>query len=1262
MDSKFLKLIRIGSVVMLLVMGYAGWAQVTTNTLVLVKDAILHAEKETADNTALLQLAADKKWPLLITGKDSSVAYLSGIDKSGFPIYTTTTNVRAAFTTGTTALWSGGSLGLNLSGSSANMKGRLALWESGGIPYADHNELKGRITIKDGTSTISDHATHVAGTLIASGVNKNAKGMAFGAQELLAYNSTNHVSEMLTAAGGGLLISNHSYAVICGWYYNSTNSRWEFYGRPNENEDYKFGYYDNTAQMWDSISYNAPNYLIVNASGNNRDDNGPQVGQTYYRVNETGTWISQTRAAGISSNNGYDIIPSYGTAKNILTVGAVNPLSKAYAYPNDVVMTSFSIWGPTDDGRIKPDLVADGVNVLSSVTGAVNAYDYSNGTSMAAPNAGGSLFLLQEYYSQLNSGAFMRSSTLRGLAIHTTKEAGTSPGPDYSYGWGLLDVEKAARLIKGKDSIAVIRELTLNNGDSLTVPVIASGNGSLMATICWTDPKGNVITTPVSEMLNNTTPKLVHDLDIYIKKDNNIYYPWVLSPQAPSAPATKGINSLDNVERVDVDNSIPGETYTIVIKHKNTLQRSQQIVSLIVSGIMQQGYCSSAPGSTAGAKMDSVAIGSFTQKNVAGCTGYINSTGLASTITVEPGGTIPVFVRLTSCDATVTDKVVKIFADLNNDGDFTDAGETLATSNVINGNGQFSSTINIPENIAVYNTMRLRIVMQETAAIAGVAPCSGYTRGETQDYLVKVIVPSKDIAVTEFITPFEGDCGDMKAYIAVRLSNYGSTTVSNIPLTAVVKQGATTIATIIETVKLSIPAYESKIYTFQQPINLLPATEYAFNITSNVTNDQVIANNSLAASITTSARGTAPAGTASICSNTVNLKITSASTGYDLFKWYTTASSTTPIAVGDNETTTTLASTYYVSNFELGGNAGAATKATYGTGQYVNIGSANANSISFTALTPLIIKTAKLYTGHAGKVYIQLREIDKYTQNYYAYTYLDRGTTVVDVFPSSPVTPTIGQDIGTPSLDTGAVYDLGIVVPDAGNYVLSIYTEDASLYRNNNILTPPYPITSPGLISILGNNFTDYQKVYVGLYDMAIQPYGCPSPRTGVVATTVAAPVITQNGDDLTSTAAGSYQWYLNNVPISGAYLQTYKAIASGTYHVEATTNGCTQISNKLNVVATPVINVDPSEIGLTVIPNPVVNKMFVMQFETTTLGNLNINLVNTIGQTVYRFSQNNFSGKLVKEVNTNKLAAGVYYLQVIHDKKMYVKKVLIAE
>src|SRR3546814_20399712 len=76
-----------------------------------------------------------------------------------------------------------------------------------------------------------------------------------------------------------------------------------------------------------------------------------------------------------------------------------------------------------------------------------DAYPLHSGTSSASPNIAGSLLLLQELYALRHDGAFMRAATLKGLAIHTAGEAGPSPGPDYRFGWGVLNTASAAEEI-----------------------------------------------------------------------------------------------------------------------------------------------------------------------------------------------------------------------------------------------------------------------------------------------------------------------------------------------------------------------------------------------------------------------------------------------------------------------------------------------------------------------------------------------------------------------------------------------------------------------------------------------------------------------------------------------------------------------------------------------------------------------------------------------------------------------------------------------
>ena len=100
------------------------------------------------------------------------------------------------------------------------------------------------------------------------------------------------------------------------------------------------------------------------------------------------------------------------------------------------------------DGRIKPDVVADGVNVYSTLSTNTTSYGLDSGTSMSAPAVTGTLGLITGLYNELYGATNPPlSSTLRGLLIETADQLGTNVGPSYTYGWGLIEPVAAATLV-----------------------------------------------------------------------------------------------------------------------------------------------------------------------------------------------------------------------------------------------------------------------------------------------------------------------------------------------------------------------------------------------------------------------------------------------------------------------------------------------------------------------------------------------------------------------------------------------------------------------------------------------------------------------------------------------------------------------------------------------------------------------------------------------------------------------------------------------
>jgi serine protease AprX len=463
------------------------------------------------------------------------------------PVYYATDNATEAGAIRVNRLYPGGSLGLSLEGLGLD----AGVWDGGWIrPTHNQFQLNGvsRVTIQDGVGgTYSQHGTHVGGTVGASGTgNASLKGMA-PKVNILSYDWDNDMVEVSQRAQLGLLVSNHSYGIpISNDQGQATLPSW-----------YP-GCYNNDARDWDGILYTYPYYLHVKSAGNE--------GITSY-------------SGGLGA--GMDKLTAEANCKNNLVVANANTTANPPLYNITALsINPSSSQGPTDDGRIKPDITADGTQVASTSSENDTASATLTGTSMASPGVTGAIVLLQQHYNNLNSGAFMKSATVKALVCGTALDDNSIAGPDYTFGWGLFDAEAAANVItKSKVNQNMLLETSLANGATNTFTVTLSAPSTIKATLCWTDPAG-VSKQGVS---NSPTPALVNDLDIRITKANDTYFPWKLNLADLSSGAIKGDNIVDTVERVDVVNA-PAGTYTITVSHKGTLSTASQDYSLVVNG------------------------------------------------------------------------------------------------------------------------------------------------------------------------------------------------------------------------------------------------------------------------------------------------------------------------------------------------------------------------------------------------------------------------------------------------------------------------------------------------------------------------------------------------------------------------------------------------------------------------------------------------------------------------------------------------------
>ncbi|WP_053082709.1 S8 family serine peptidase [Chryseobacterium angstadtii] len=516
-----------------------------TNVSALEKISLESAEKFAREKSQALEFAQKKNIPVIIENRDGSKQELMKVI-DGVPIYYTNNNTAAAKSTRANHLNSGGSLGLNLNGENIQVN----VWDGDAIRKT-HQEFGNRVTIGDtGNPTTSTqgnrHATHVGGTVAASGITPSAKGMA-PKSKIKSYEWNNDVSEMATETSQGLTISNHSYG------YNPVNIY-------EQAAYWYFGAYIDTSAQFDEILFNAPYYVVCKAAGNSG-----------------GSGYNQYPLGGGSSKV-FDNLSDASTSKNAIVVANANDANiDNNGNLVSVTINSSSSQGPTDDMRIKPDITGNGTGVYSTVSSSNTAYESLTGTSMASPNVTGTLVLVNEHFKN-QTGSFMLGAALKGLALHTSDDSGAT-GPDVNFGWGLLNAKKMVETINNRNSTALIVNKQLNNGAKETVSINSDGINPIIASISWYDRAGAVQTSESD--LNNPTKRLVNDLDLRIVASNGTnYYPWALTSRSTNA---KKDNNSDNFERVDAG-VLPAGKYSVVISHKGTLTGGSQNYTLIVTG------------------------------------------------------------------------------------------------------------------------------------------------------------------------------------------------------------------------------------------------------------------------------------------------------------------------------------------------------------------------------------------------------------------------------------------------------------------------------------------------------------------------------------------------------------------------------------------------------------------------------------------------------------------------------------------------------
>lgn len=429
-------------------------------------------------------------------------------------------------------------------------EGVVVMVYDGGYGLSSHSDFSGRHTVRD-SSGLSDHATHVAGTIGGDGSgNALYTGMAPAVTiESYGFEQEGGLSQGFLYTDPGDLAEDYgqainSYGAVLANNSIGTNTA------PNGFPCDWTGNYGITSNLIDSVV---------------RGDLGGDIRIIWANGNERG-----------SSNCGTSYVSTAppACAKNHITVGAINS--------NDESMTYFSSWGPTDDGRIKPDISAPGCqsNDDNGVTSCSSSGSYNSkcGTSMACPTVTGlSALIMQDWRAQFPGEADMRSATLKSLLAHTAEDK-FNEGPDCQYGYGSVRVVDAIDHVREEN----FAELEVSQGETVEMLVYVEQSSEVKVTIAWDD----VPATPL------VIPSLVNDIDlIVIDPNGTTHYPWTIDPSNPGAPAVRtSPDHLNNIEQVEIDAGLTG-VYRIQITGYNIAEGPQEF-SLMASPLLIQ--CSSS--------------------------------------------------------------------------------------------------------------------------------------------------------------------------------------------------------------------------------------------------------------------------------------------------------------------------------------------------------------------------------------------------------------------------------------------------------------------------------------------------------------------------------------------------------------------------------------------------------------------------------------------------------------------------------------------
>lgn len=746
----------------------------------------------------------------------------------------------------------------------------------------------------------------------------------------------------------------------------------------------------------------------------------------------------------------------------------------------------------------------------------------------------------------------MRAASLKGLAIHTALDI-NALGPDYKTGWGVMDVEKAGKVLLNADNNHLLSELTLKNSESNKINVIASGNGPLIVTISWTDPEGKV----QGSVLNDRTPRLVNDLDIRVKDESNQFLPFILDPASPEKLATTGDNIRDNIEKIIIPNAVPGKTYEITVSHKGTLTYSSQDYSLILSGVNGKAICEVASAKSA----------------------FINKVSVnsnSSLLQMESGISTPFTIDLSGLNTGI----LNAFVDWNQDGDFLDADEWIQ-NNVNFTNSKITFNTTAPANVNPLNNYHLRVMVGQQSVSNG---CNSSSSNEVREYAITVLEPSLDISIDKLSQSGGSFCAGSENLFYTTVRNNGSKSFGKFDIKLSIFEEGVFKKSYVKTLD-SLSLNEVKDVSILSDIVIENGKNYRYDVAIVSTLDQISTNNSLSKSQLISAN-TNPSATGLSCSNASAISMTSNVNSF----WYDANSALMGIG---SSISLPKGKNYFASIGGVSQSLGPKTKYEFGTGTYYsNFGPEPILDIK----SPMVLESARVYIGTSGIIDFYVTDMN--SGELVSYSSINVAATRSQKNIVAPP-----NQISDDKSDQGIVINLNLEFQKAGKYAITQTCRNgASIFRSNrtksDTLNAPsnigFPYNSPdNLISMSGALYQG-SMIYSGyyyFYDMKFKSLGCASEKVAAKVNEVVAASMTLNNTGSKSICPGtetinlqvsasqndvSYQWQKNSVDIVGAINPTFVPSVSGIYSVKGkNTAGCTSSSGTFSLTIYPNGNPD---------------------------------------------------------------------------------------